>query len=57
MYSSEIFIADVRGAWIARLEDAPQGMYPSFARQGSWIAFREFDSDVIHVGRVEIERP
>jgi len=56
MYSSEIFIADVNGAWVIPLEGAPQGREPCFARQGTWIAFAGFDSDLIHVGRVHLEQ-
>ncbi|HET9887182.1 MAG TPA: hypothetical protein VFR10_06675 [bacterium] len=54
MYSSEIFIADVAAQWVVPLEGAPQGMDPRFSRQGNWIAFAEFNGDLIHVGRVEL---
>ena len=51
-----LFLSDVKGAWVVPIEGGKGALDPSFSRVGDWIAFRR-DYGGIHIGKLEIEWP
>ena len=52
--SCAVYLSDVEGNWVVRIEGAPEAIRPHLSREGWWLAMECCAAGQIHVGELEI---